>query len=649
MPKEVSALNTYWLLQYLHERYSTLDLQGLIDQISRMFPCYVENLQTGQVERVTLRHLQNPRYWFSHRFVKALHDLIEERIPDPKLGFKIGSTIYKTQPLTRTALGIPFLGVRGAAARISREAAKYNRTKEYTLQQIGTGHVKIRITHHPGIVVSTFTIQWNAGCFASYARLAGATDITFDLHCIDPGPAGPDDASRAIWDIELRFQEPWLLIRLFKTVLYSLPWVRELTERAEAIEEEHQEQILNRDAIIGERTAGLARANETLRLEITERRRAEALLQQSKDQLERYITAIDDIGMGLCVIDADYRVCVMNKTLTSWFGDHCGDLCYRTIMGQESPCTHCRLRDINLQRSKTHSIRTADRIFEIVATPIFNIDGTVSKMEIFRDITEQKKQEERRVKFSRQEEQLKKFDSLKTMAGAIAHRFNNAMMGVQGNLEFMTFRLPADSDEYRIASQALQSAKGASQIGTMMLSYVGQQPRQLKETSFFDLVRDTVTASKHLSHPEITLKCTPPSQPLYCFVDQEQMQEVIESVLSNAVESMDGDTGAIEITFGTAYFTTDSFPVFFQDNTLKGGMYTFCQIKDSGHGISPEDLAQIFEPFYTTRFIGRGLGLALTVGIMRAHHGAVTVESSPDSGTTVKVLLPAILQPRPGQ
>lgn len=309
-----------------------------------------------------------------------------------------------------------------------------------------------------------------------------------------------------------------------------------------------------------------------------------------------------------------------------------------------SPCVHCRPSDVDLQENTTHShsIQADGRIFEIIATPIFNTDGTVSRMEIFRDITEQKKQEERRVQFSRQEEQLKKLDSLKTMAGAIAHRFNNAMMGVQGNLEFMTFRFPVDSDEYRIASQALQSATGASQIGAMMLSYVGQQPIQLRKTSFFNLVTDAVRASNHLFYPEITLKCTPPSQPLYCSVDQQQIQEVIESVLSNAVESMDGDTGSIEITFGSAHFTADSFPVFFQDNTLKDGMYIFCRIKDSGHGISPEDLTQIFEPFYTTRFIGRGLGLALTVGIMRAHQGAVTVESSPNSGTTVKVLLPTI-------
>jgi CheY-like chemotaxis protein len=117
---------------------------------------------------------------------------------------------------------------------------------------------------------------------------------------------------------------------------------------------------------------------------------------------------------------------------------------------------------------------------------------------------------------------------------------------------------------------------------------------------------------------------------------------VIESVLTNAVESLDNGSGTIEITFGTDYFTANSFPISFQDNTPKDGLYSFCQIKDTGHGVSFENIPKVFEPFYTTRFIGRGLGLALTVGIMQAHQGAITFESTPDSGTTVRILLPYV-------
>ncbi len=243
---------------------------------------------------------------------------------------------------------------------------------------------------------------------------------------------------------------------------------------------------------------------------------------------------------------------------------------------------------------------------------------------------------------SKKQEALKRFESLKTMAGAIAHRFNNSMMAIEGNLELMVKTLPADSDEYEMASDAIQAAKGASQVGSMMLSYVGQKPRKLQVLSLARVVSECVTALNHLFSPAIVLKFIQPDQPFDCSMDKLQIKEVIESILTNAVESLEKSSGTIEITLGTDYFTTVSFPVAFQNDTIKDGMYSFCQIKDSGQGISPENLSRIFEPFYTTRFIGRGLGLALTVGIMHSHQGAVTVKSSPGKGTTVKVLLPSI-------
>jgi signal transduction histidine kinase/CheY-like chemotaxis protein len=642
MAKEVSALNTYWLLQYLQERHPRLDLEDLIAQISQMFPCYVENLKTGQIEQIGLDHLRNPRYWFSHRFVKALHDLIQEHIPDPRLGFKIGSTMYKTQPIIKTALGIPLLGLDRVAQRVSREAAKYNRTKQYQVQKLGKGYVEIRIIHDPGIVISEFTMQWNAGCYFSYARLSGATNITVDLHCIDSGPVSPDDKRRAIWDFVIRYKEPGLFIRLAKAVLFNLPWVKGLTERAEAVEEEHQEQILDRDNIIRQRTAALVRANETMRIEIDERKRAEEALLQSRGKLQRYITAIDDIGLGLCVINADYRLRTMNGTMIGWFGDHIGKTCHKAIMGQDSPCPECRLTDVIEQTKKVrYSFTLADgRSFEIVATPLSNNDGTISKMVIIRNITEQKEQEQRRLEISQHKEQLTKLASLKTMAGAIAHRFNNAMVGVQGNLELLTLVLPGNSREHVMVRHAFQAAKGASQIGSMMLSYVGQQPLTPRELSLVEIAREVVADSKHLFHSAMDLRFFPPADPFYCLIDRRQIKEVIQNILTNAVESLGNGSGTIEITFGIDYFITALFPICFQDSNLEDGRYAFCQIKDSGHGVGAENLSKVFEPFYTSRFFGRGLGLALTVGIMQSHHGAITFESSPGIGTTVRILLP---------
>ena len=274
---------------------------------------------------------------------------------------------------------------------------------------------------------------------------------------------------------------------------------------------------------------------------------------------------------------------------------------------------------------------------------ISDVDGRVTRMVgTHVDITEQKEQEELIIKLNKQREQSKHIESLKTIAEAMAHRFNNAMMVVQGNLHLLLSSLAEKSEEHQMASDAAQAAKGATQVGTMMLSYVGQQSAHLQKIVFADFVEETViTFEKNLLSP-VSIQFTPPDKQFYCSIDRVQIQAVIESLLANAVESLEENSGTIEITFGIDFFTSNSLPVSFQNDDITDGNYLFCQIKDTGHGIKPEDLLRIFEPFYTTRFVGRGLGLAMTVGIMITHKGAITVESSPNKGTSVKVLLPVI-------
>ncbi len=266
--------------------------------------------------------------------------------------------------------------------------------------------------------------------------------------------------------------------------------------------------------------------------------------------------------------------------------------------------------------------------------PILSV-GTVQ------DITESKQQEEVQLQLNQQQEEINKLESLKTMAGAIAHRFNNSMMVVEGNLELIGYTICDGSKEHKMFLNATQAAHDASQVGSMMLSYVGQRPFKPQDIPLETLVNECVTTLKDYLPAAIDLQFSPPDKPLPCRVDKQQIKEVIESIWTNAVESLDGGAGTIEVTFDTDYFTVDSFPVPFQSDNIQDGTYTFCQIKDSGHGISSKGISQVFDPFYTTKFVGRGLGLALTVGIMQSHHGAVTVKSSPAEGTTVRVLLPS--------
>lgn len=424
----------------------------------------------------------------------------------------------------------------------------------------------------------------------------------------------------------------------FNTMLDKLSQQKEQLLESERSQQQHLEKEIKK------RTRELVITNTLLSQEIQEKDHAKQDLLESEKRFRSIVDNLEKIGLGLLIINSDYRIRFMNQVLIDDFGDKTGKLCYESLTGSKTPCSYCKIDKV-IDEKQVVGYQTTlpeNKTYDIVATPLTNSDNTVSKMEIFRDITRQKEQELLALENTRKQEQLRNLDSLKTMAGAIAHRFNNSMMAVQGNLDLMLMTLPTDSAENEMASDALQAANGAAQVGSMMLSYIGQRPRQLQTENLVDLVRESVTDLKKQFSASVSLNFFPSTAPLYCLMDHQQMKEVFSSIIINGIESLENETGTIEIDFGTDYLKATSFPIQFQDNNLQDGSYAYCMIRDTGHGISPEDLERIFEPFFTTRFVGRGLGLALTLGIMRTHHGAVTVESDQSRGTTVTIFLPMI-------
>ena len=238
-------------------------------------------------------------------------------------------------------------------------------------------------------------------------------------------------------------------------------------------------------------------------------------------------------------------------------------------------------------------------------------------------------------------EEICRLDSLKIMASAIAHRFNNAMFVVMGNLELLQANLADRTEEKQMAAKALDSARGAAEVGSMMLTYVGSSMPDLHKVNLAEVVRHTVTEMKNLP-PTVSLKFHDAKEPLFCKMDRQQIKDVIHTILTNSIESLADSAGNISISLGRDIFQSDSLPVLFRENIPDSGSYIFCKIEDNGCGISRDDIKRVFEPFFTTKFIGRGLGLALAAGIINSHNGALTINSRVDKGTTVTILLPAL-------
>ena len=264
MPKQVSSLNTLWLIQCLRSRYPEVDIDDLVHDVAVSGSFTVENLQTGRTELVGVPHLESKDYWFSNLFMISLYHGIEECIQDPDFAYYCGNTFYKSQPLLKTAIGVPLIGPYRLIRRIVCENDKFNRTKKAIILALEKGYVAVRLIHHPNVIMTPFGMEWHRGTFASYARLAGVTDIGVTVKCVERGPEKYGDDGQAIYDFEITFKDPGFLRRISNLLLYSIPAVKELIHNTELIQAEHNEQILNRDRIIREKTAHLVNIQKKL-------------------------------------------------------------------------------------------------------------------------------------------------------------------------------------------------------------------------------------------------------------------------------------------------------------------------------------------------------------------------------------------------
>lgn len=264
MAMQVSSLNTAWLIKCLRRQYPEVNPEDILKETTARQPFTIRNLRTGLIEPVAVFYLESPDYWFSNQFMVALYYAIEKFVPDPLFAYKCGRTYYKTQSCLKTAVGVPLIGLPRLFQRMVRENHKYNRTKDTVIRKMETGRVVIRLIHKPNIIMTDFGMKWHLGIFESYAHLAGIRNMKTSFHCVEQGPFAYGDPGQAIYDFDIRYDEAGLFRRFWNRLLYAIPIVKETLDNAEHIQAEHNEQLLNRDRIIEQRTKHLVQIQSNL-------------------------------------------------------------------------------------------------------------------------------------------------------------------------------------------------------------------------------------------------------------------------------------------------------------------------------------------------------------------------------------------------
>jgi len=247
-----------------------------------------------------------------------------------------------------------------------------------------------------------------------------------------------------------------------------------------------------------------------------------------------------------------------------------------------------------------------------------------------------------RLKMEARISQAQKMESLNVMAGSIANNFNNLLSVVMGHLDMALLDIHPDHPcRYNIA-QAEIAAQNAAQLNTSMLTYVGQWEGTIQTIQLTDLVKET----RRLLHNYIPGKIKGD----FHLADQlplmpgfpDQIKQVVLNLVTNAVESVGSDEGKITISTGVRTCDRRCFENSYFDEGQAEGEYVYLEVVDTGCGMDEEIQAKLFDPYFTTKYTGRGMGMAVVQGIVRKHKGTVVIDTTPFKGTSVCVLFPAL-------
>jgi len=287
------------------------------------------------------------------------------------------------------------------------------------------------------------------------------------------------------------------------------------------------------------------------------------------------------------------------------------------------------------------------RIVGISTSIVRRKAGEIHLLALIQDLTERKNAEEERRKLEMQMQQAQKLESLGILAGGIAHDFNNLLTAILGYANLAQLEVPAGS-RARVNLKAIEEASHrAADLCRQMLAYAGVGRFVVEPINLPHLVADITRLLKVSVSKKVTLHSEFAANLPTIEADPSQVRQVIMNLVINSSEAIGEREGAVSLTVGVMKCDEACLRDMYTPDIPPQGTYAFVEVTDTGCGMDAETLPKIFDPFFSSKFTGRGLGLPAVLGIVRRHKGAVLVRSEPGRGSTFKVLFPASAQVGP--
>ncbi|MEW6429416.1 MAG: PAS domain S-box protein [Thermodesulfobacteriota bacterium] len=368
-------------------------------------------------------------------------------------------------------------------------------------------------------------------------------------------------------------------------------------------------------------------------IDISDRRAALTRLRRSE---EMYRTLVENIDMGITLIDRNFTILAANLGQGKLFGvdpaSFIGRKCHQEFEKRLQPCDHCpgrvALANDEPAESTTQGVRDDGSRFtvRIRAFPVRDEDGRPQAfIEVVEDVTD-------RLRLEEELQRTRKLESVGVLAGGIAHDFNNLLTAILGNLGLAR---QSGDDRQRcdhLLGEAEKATLRARHLTQQLLTFAkGGEP--LRETAAIaEVIRDS--AGFILSGSNVGCDFDIPAALCPVLIDRGQISQVIQNLVLNAREAM-AQGGRITISCRNETLNAGELP-------LAAGDYVRIDIADQGEGIPAAILDRIFDPYFTTKQQGSGLGLAVTHSIIGKHDGHIEVHSSPGQGTVFTLRLPAL-------
>ena len=380
--------------------------------------------------------------------------------------------------------------------------------------------------------------------------------------------------------------------------------------------------------------------------DITDRKKNALALRKSKDEWERTFNAIPDI---ITIQDKNMRIIKANKAAHTFLGEGYSDLigehCYNIFPGNSDLCNRCPIA-ASIKDIKNHSeiIRhdKLGKIFQVTSSPILDEnDETQLLVHIAKDITEQKSIEG-------ELSQSLKMKAMGTLAGGIAHDFNNILSAIMGYSEIAKMTLPPHSPAVKDIDEVLKASSRAANLVNQILTFSRESDHQrtpiaphLVIEESLQMMRSSIPATIKI-HQNIDRSCG------VIIADPTNLHQIIVNLCTNAMHALENEKGNIYVSLQRKQI--DAHEIGRKPGVFPGP-FIVLEVSDTGQGIDKRNIERIFDPYFTTKDVGKGTGLGLAVihGIVKDYNGFIHVESTLKKGSSFFVHFPSSEQKVPAE